>query len=161
VAIDLTSASSGNLPAKQQHQSLSAAARLVRQQIAGWKFTDALPAGINESIVSVVEAKLREAMVPAGTKAAAVLLDRLFTVLRMPSSDVLTTWLDLINGYPPGVLRRAIDGVLRRYKWNSVPRPADIVEQIVEDRDYNELIALHNKIRTLRLKLRRPSRVAA
>ena len=58
--------------------------------------------------------------------------------LPMPNSDGLSVWIEMLENYPSDVLKRAIDVLIRRHKWNSPPSIADVIEQAEADPSYKE-----------------------
>jgi hypothetical protein len=87
---------------------------------------------------------------PAGTKAATVLLHRLFVALPAPPADAMPIWLEMLEGYPPDVLRRAIDATIRSHKWATPPLIAEVVEFADADELHTERDNVRAKIADMR-----------
>lgn len=88
--------------------------------------------------VEHIEAAIMPLFAPAGSKATAVLLDRLFAVVPMPPPDAMATWIKHLSEYPPDVLDRAIDVVIRRHRWNTPPLIGEVVEAAERDELHHE-----------------------
>jgi hypothetical protein len=111
------------------------------RQIRSWQeageYRAKIPAEIEPALNSA-SAEVASLLAPAGAKATAVMLDRLFSVLPMGNADGLPVWIELLQDLPADVLRRAIDEVIRRHRWNTPPTIADVVAAADEDDEYQE-----------------------
>jgi hypothetical protein len=116
---------------------LSDEARSLLRRLDGWTPMHRYPDELEVGFVPAL-AEVRAVLAPAGTKGATVMLDRLFAVLPMPNEDGLSIWLEHLEYIPADVLRRAVDAVIRRHKWNSPPSIADVIEAAEADREYVE-----------------------
>lgn len=73
-----------------------------------------------------------------GHKPVAQMLDIVIEVLGCPtpSTEALEIYYDLLIGYPEDIVNNAATILLARYKWPTMPKPADFIDAIVGQREY-------------------------
>ena len=99
-----------------------------------------------------VEARLD----PAGRQAIAIVLDRLFAVVAMPSEEALAVWNErLADRYPPWLLMRAVDHLIDTHRYPSPPQLAELVKRCEDDFDYQRLIVGYHRMQLARSEIER------
>jgi hypothetical protein len=84
------------------------------------------------TVVQQLSSELAAARTPAGPKATAVLLDKLFTAVPMPGEEVLAVWIEFIEGFPADEIAAGVDAVIRSHRWPHPPLIADLLCKIRE-----------------------------
>ena len=115
----------------------------------GWQPNHHLNAATIEQIPSIIE-QIDRLLQPAGQTAAARELDRLFSVLPMPTRhegapDPIEIWLELVGSYPADAIRRAVNALIAGYHWPRPPLPGDLMQHLSTDRRLFELRKLRVK----------------
>ena len=144
----------------------------LKSSLMSWTMVENLPANVPQILPSAI-ADARDSLRPADPKAVAVLMDRLFLTLPKPVSrdsagnvqaDVkaLQVWRNEMSRYPADLLADAVDEVIRTHKWETVPKLAQVVEQvrpeIIKRRAWlNKLTSADLKLRMTHRHARKPS----
>lgn len=118
---------------------VSAAVLSTLRSLENWGIAETLPANTGNLGMALLE--IEATLAPAHPKSYAVLLDRLFASLPMPPRESLTTWRELLAPYPPDVLKRATDHVLRTHKWETPPKIAQVIEAAESDQFYRRRLS--------------------
>lgn len=120
--------------------SVGANSMKVLRMLDGWITAHELPPGITPDLLYAAEADARHALEPASGEAFAVLIDRLFQFAETFSikdagiRDAMKFYVEALDDIPPDLLERAIDGVVRNYKYgHRLPPPADLRAVVEEE----------------------------
>lgn len=98
-----------------------------------WSPVDVVPAKAVQWLPAAV-AHADAAVEPCGLKAAAVMLDRLWSVVPMPSDDALRVWIETAAKYPADLVRQAIDRIIETRTWErDPPLPGQLVIGLRDD----------------------------
>ena len=86
------------------------------------------------------EADARQALEPAGGEVFAVIIDRLFrfaetfAIKDAGIREAMTFYAETLDDVPPDLLEKAVDNVVRNYKYgHRMPPPADLRAAIEQD----------------------------
>lgn len=98
-----------------------------------WTPAEEIPAKAVEWL-PVALAHAEAAVQPCGRKALVVLLDRLWTICPMPTTEALRVWVETLEKYPEDLVKAAIDRVIETRTWErDPPMPAHVVSHLRED----------------------------
>lgn len=110
----------------------------------GWKISYPLPSGITRDVLNGAMVEAHAALRPATGKEFGVIIDRLFRFAETFSikdsgiREAMRFYVEALDDIPPDLLEKAVDGVVRTYKYgNRMPPPADlraVVEQDLRER---------------------------
>ena len=112
---------------------------------------DPVPDHLGESI-DELEGVLQRGLGPCPIDAYVVLLERLFTATDRPRDDAVKLWRTQLDGYPEGVLQRAVNHVIGHHKWAGPPKVAQVKEAADTDAEWADWRMAHMRLRTLRAK---------
>lgn len=137
---------------------LTSAAESLKQDLSCWKWSDEIPASATAMAVAALSQQWEPALRPAGAAFAMVQIRRLFSVLPAPipieGPDPLTEYVKALSNYPPDVLERAIDGVIRNHHWRNAPLIGDICNLCSIDPVYKERLDLQRRLGNLKTRMR-------
>lgn len=86
---------------------------------------------------------------PAGPGQTLIQLNRLFSIMSMPSDDGLVEWIAAVEQYPVRVIGRAIDRLFAAYKYPSPPKPADLIAYIKIDHQHRQGLHIRTRLEML------------
>jgi hypothetical protein len=132
----------------QPSDGLLSAVRLLKS----WRYPEDLPEGIPP--LKPILAEAEGYLTPMGPKAAAVLLDRLFSVLPRPSDDALPHWLSIIGGYPVWAAEPAVADLIRSYRFGRPPLPAELISLIEANPTFVRRRTMLGRLRSAEMKQR-------
>ena len=112
----------------------------VSKTLESWIPTYDLPRGITPDVLYMAAADARQALEPAGGELFAVIIDRLFrfaetfAIKDAGIRDAMRFYVEALDDVPPDLLERAVDNVVRNYKYgHRMPPPADLRAVVEQD----------------------------
>jgi hypothetical protein len=122
--------------------------------LASWQPVNPVPDELGEHL-DELERWLNLSQSPCSVQAHVVLMDRLFTVVAMPSAEALTIWREALEQFPEDVLGRAVEQVMSHHKYATPPSLGDVVLAAEADRGWAERKLALMRLKTARWKWQR------
>ena len=111
----------------------SGADALLRRLAQTWTMADRLPQNAVKNLRAAI-AHAEHSIMPCGEKAAAVLLDRLWSIFPMPIVAADKIWNEIVSEYPADLVEKAINSLIKSRKWEKeAPLPAHLISFIEEE----------------------------
>lgn len=84
--------------------------------------------------ISVQHDKDKKALVPSSAEQVAQMLAVVAATIGcdIPVTAVLAKYIELLRDYPPDLIEKAGNTVLKKHKWNNFPKIAEFIEPIEE-----------------------------
>lgn len=122
------------------------------RSLKSWKFAEPLPEGLPD--MEAVRAESSRILEPGGPKVA-ILLDRLFSVLPVPTEESMPEWVRLIGEFPLWAVAEGVESLIRSFRYGRPPLPADLINAIEAGETYRRRRAMHDRFGSalLRAKL--------
>lgn len=132
--------------------------QFLPQWLQKFRYGDDLPAGVRASDLSGLLDVAQQRLLPSDAKQFAQAIDRLFTFARtfgtrdFDAQAVAKFYREALADMPALALAGAVDAAIKTWKWQTIPKPADLRE--LGEPVSSKLLAVQSRIMVAQMALR-------